>query len=84
MIAFISDLYEEYGILPFLLAGLVIFMIGFLIVVISLQGSDNCFHSFQFGDYCSYCGDALHEYCSNCGKVVDGASFCGSCGHALN
>ena len=84
MIAFISDLYEEYGILPFLFAGLVIFMFGFLIVVISLLGSDNCLHSLQFGDYCPYCGEALQEYCSACGKAVENVPFCANCGSALN
>lgn len=84
MIAFISDVYEEQGIWPFLLAGLFIFMIGFLIVVTLWQGSEDCFHAFQFGDYCSYCGDVLQEYCSACGKAVENVPFCGYCGHALN
>ena len=84
MIAFISDVYEEYGILPFLLLGVLIFIIGFLIVGLLLQGTDHCFHVLEFGDYCSHCGEALQKYCSNCGRAVENVPFCTYCGHALN
>ena len=84
MIAFISDVYEEYGILPLLLIGVLILIIVFLIVVAFLQGSDHCFHSFQYGAYCSDCGEALQEYCSVCGQAVEDDPFCAYCGHALN
>ena len=84
MFSFISELYEEEGIGPFLFIALAFFLIIWGIWATCTQGTDLCIHFFECGDYCSYCGDALHEYCSICGEVVDGTSFCGSCGHALN
>ena len=84
MIEDIYYLYVEYGIWPFVLAGSFVIIFGFFIVVFLLQGSDYCLHFSQFGDYCSYCGEALQEYCSACGKAVENVPFCAYCGHALN
>lgn len=80
---FFSYIYEEEGIGPFLLIGIALLIIVWGIWASCTLGTDSCIHFFQNGHYCTYCGDALHEYCSNCGKVVDGSSFCGSCGHAV-
>lgn len=76
--------YDEEGIWPFLAVGSLILLFGFFCVVLFLQGSANCFHAFQSGDFCSYCGEALQEYCPYCDKAVDNCSFCPYCGHALN
>lgn len=83
MIAFISDIYEEQGIGPFLLFGFGLFLIIWGIWASCTLGTDSCIHFLQCNDYCSHCGQALHEYCPACGHTVDNSSFCGYCGHAL-
>lgn len=83
MIGFITDIYEEHGFWPFLLFGFLLCFFAFLITVACLEGTEHCFHSFEFGSYCSDCGAALVEFCPGCGKVFDDAAFCSSCGIAL-
>ena len=82
--AFLSEIYEEHGISPFILIAFLICFIAFFIYVLAVQGSPSCFHSFQSGDYCTYCGEQLQQYCPACDTPVSYSSFCGSCGHALN
>lgn len=79
----IRDIYGESGIFPFLLSALFMSVVIFTIVSLCTLGSEDCFHPFQRGDFCTYCGDQLREHCPSCGSLVFGSSFCGSCGQAL-
>lgn len=81
---FFSDVFYHFGPAIFLFVLLFLFSIGLGIWDSCTVGTEDCLHLFQDGDFCSYCGVALHEFCSSCGSVIDGASFCGCCGAALN